>query len=66
VSKPVQIARATIRRGADIFAFGLLFRLEEYIIALGLGAVERSDARGCAQYDRGVSGQVARIFYGTT
>ena len=32
---PVQIARATIRRGADIFAFGLLFRLQEYIIAWG-------------------------------
>ena len=32
---PVQIARATIRRGAEIFAFGLLFRLQEYIIAWG-------------------------------
>jgi regulatory Fis family protein len=63
---PLQIARATIRRGAEIFAFGLLFRLQEYIIALGLSAVERSVARGCAQYDRGVSGQVACIFYGTT
>ena len=30
-----QIARATIRRGAEIFAFGLLFRLQEYIIAWG-------------------------------
>jgi len=32
---PVQIARATIRRGAEIFGFGLLFRLQEYIIAWG-------------------------------
>jgi uncharacterized membrane protein len=33
--QPVQIARATIRRGAEIFAFGLLFRLQEYLIAWG-------------------------------
>jgi uncharacterized membrane protein len=32
---PAQIARSTIRRGAEIFAFGLLFRLQEYVIALG-------------------------------
>jgi uncharacterized membrane protein len=32
---PAQIARTTIRRGAEIFAIGLLFRLQEYIIALG-------------------------------
>jgi hypothetical protein len=32
---PSQIARITIRRGAEIFAFGLLFRLQEYIIAWG-------------------------------
>ncbi len=32
---PAQIARTTIRRGAEIFAFGLLFRLQEYIIAWG-------------------------------
>jgi len=32
---PGQIARATIRRGAEIFAFGLLFRLQEYLIAWG-------------------------------
>ena len=32
---PAQIARATIRRGMEIFAFGLLFRLQEYIIAWG-------------------------------
>ena len=30
-----QIARTTIRRGAEIFAFGLLFRLQEYVIAWG-------------------------------
>ncbi|HTU33778.1 MAG TPA: heparan-alpha-glucosaminide N-acetyltransferase domain-containing protein [Candidatus Acidoferrum sp.] len=30
-----QIARSTIRRGAEIFAFGLLFRLQEYVIAWG-------------------------------
>ena len=30
---PAQIARATIRRGAEIFALGLLlFRLQEYIV----------------------------------
>jgi uncharacterized membrane protein len=32
---PGQIARTTIRRGAEIFAFGLLFRLQEYVIAWG-------------------------------
>src|SRR5258707_12277546 len=32
---PAQIARATIRRGAQIFAFGILFRLQEVLIALG-------------------------------
>jgi uncharacterized membrane protein len=32
---PVQIARTTIRRGAEIFALGLLFRLQEYLIAWG-------------------------------
>jgi uncharacterized membrane protein len=32
---PAQIARATIRRGGEIFAFGLLFRLQEYLIAWG-------------------------------
>jgi hypothetical protein len=32
---PAQIARITIRRGAEIFAFGLLFRLQEYLIAWG-------------------------------
>ena len=30
-----QIARGTIRRGAEIFGFGLLFRLQEYVIAWG-------------------------------
>jgi uncharacterized membrane protein len=32
---PAQIARSTIRRGAEIFAFGLLFRLQEYIVSWG-------------------------------
>jgi len=32
---PAQIARTTLRRGAEIFAFGLLFRLQEYLIAWG-------------------------------
>ncbi|MCU1299862.1 MAG: hypothetical protein JWQ87_146 [Candidatus Sulfotelmatobacter sp.] len=32
---PGQIARTTIRRGAEIFALGLLFRLQEYAISLG-------------------------------
>src|SRR6204780_5760397 len=32
---PSQIARRTIRRGAEIFAFGLLFRLQEFLIAWG-------------------------------
>jgi len=30
-----QIALSTIRRGAEIFGFGLLFRLQEYLIAWG-------------------------------
>ncbi len=30
-----QIARSTIRRGAEIFAFGLLFRVQEYVISWG-------------------------------
>ena len=32
---PAQIGRSTIRRGAEIFAYGLLFRLQEYLIAWG-------------------------------
>jgi uncharacterized membrane protein len=32
---PRQIAWTTIRRGAEIFAFGVLFRLQEYVIAWG-------------------------------
>ena len=32
---PGQIARSTIRRGAEILGFGLLFRLQEYVIAWG-------------------------------
>jgi uncharacterized membrane protein len=30
-----EIARTTIRRGAEIFALGLLFRMQEYVIAWG-------------------------------
>ncbi len=33
--RPAQIARATILRGAEILGFGLLFRLQEYLIAWG-------------------------------
>jgi uncharacterized membrane protein len=43
---PAQIARATIRRGAEILALGLLFRLQEYLIAWGwapLGDLLRVD-----------------------
>ena len=32
---PGQIARSTIWRGAEIFGFGLIFRLQEYIVAWG-------------------------------
>ena len=32
---PGQVAKITIRRGAEIFALGLLFRLQEYVIAFG-------------------------------
>jgi uncharacterized membrane protein len=32
---PAQIARTTIRRGGEIFVFGLLFRLQEYVVAWG-------------------------------
>ncbi len=32
---PAQIARTTIGRGAEIFVFGLLFRLQEYVVAWG-------------------------------
>jgi uncharacterized membrane protein len=34
-SSPAEIARTTIRRGAEIFGLGLLFRLQEFLIALG-------------------------------
>jgi uncharacterized membrane protein len=33
--RPSQIARSTIRRGAEIFAFGLLLRVQEYLISWG-------------------------------
>jgi uncharacterized membrane protein len=32
---PAEIARTTIRRGAEIYGFGLLFRLQEYLISWG-------------------------------
>jgi len=32
---PAQIARTTIWRGAEIFGFGLLFRLQEFLVAWG-------------------------------
>src|ERR1700716_2404817 len=32
---PAQIARTTIRRGGEIFVLGLLFRLQEFLIAWG-------------------------------
>jgi len=32
---PAEIARSTIRRGAEIFVFGLLFRLQEFLVAWG-------------------------------
>jgi uncharacterized membrane protein len=32
---PAQIARTTIWRGAEVFGFGLLFRLQEYLVAWG-------------------------------
>ena len=32
---PAQVARTTILRGAEILAFGLLFRLQEYVVAWG-------------------------------
>jgi uncharacterized membrane protein len=34
-ASPVQIARTTIRRGAEIFGLGILFRLQEFLMALG-------------------------------
>lgn len=32
---PLEIARRTIRRGAEILAFGLLFRLQEFVLGWG-------------------------------
>ncbi len=32
---PAEITRAMLRRGAEIFAFGLLFRVQEFVIAWG-------------------------------
>jgi uncharacterized membrane protein len=36
---PAKIASTTILRGAEVFGFGLLFRLQEYVIALGWAPV---------------------------
>lgn len=33
--RPAEIARTTIWRGAEIFGYGLLFRLQEYVVAWG-------------------------------
>jgi uncharacterized membrane protein len=33
--RPAQIARNTIRRGAEILGFGLLFRLQEFVVSWG-------------------------------
>jgi len=33
--RPAQIARTTILRGGEIFLYGLLFRLQEYVVAWG-------------------------------
>jgi uncharacterized membrane protein len=32
---PAQVSRTTIRRGAEIFTFGLLFRVQEYVVSWG-------------------------------
>lgn len=32
---PAEVTRTMVRRGAEIFAFGLLFRLQEFVIAWG-------------------------------
>ena len=47
---PGQIARFTIRRGAEIFGFGLLLRLQEYVLAWGWSPVSdffRVDILNC-------------------
>ena len=48
---PNAIALTTIRRGAEILGLGLLFRLQEYVIAWGWAPVERSVASGHPEYD---------------
>ena len=35
-----QIAATTIRRGAEIYGFGLLFRVQEFVLGLALVAVD--------------------------
>jgi uncharacterized membrane protein len=34
-ASPARVARTTIRRGAEIFGLGILFRVQEFLIALG-------------------------------
>ena len=46
-----EIARTTILRGGEIFLLALLFRLQEYLLATGPCAVDRSAARGYSQRD---------------
>src|ERR1700693_552216 len=64
-----QIARATIRRGVEIFAFGLLFRLQEYLVAWGwaplsdLLRVDVLNAIGVSMMLMGVVCWLALVFF---
>ncbi len=51
---PGQVTRAMARRGAEIVGFGLLFRLQEYLIAWGWAPSDRSFPRRCPQHHRPV------------
>ena len=42
----------TIRRGAEIFALGLLFRVQEFALGWPMVALDRSASRGHPQHDR--------------
>src|ERR1051326_428039 len=44
---PGKIAANTLRRGAEIFGFGMLFRLQEYVIAWGWAP--KSDLYSCSR-----------------
>ncbi len=46
-----EIAATTIRRGAEIFGFGLLFRLQEFVLGAAVGALDGFAARGRAEHD---------------